>query len=106
MLSRTQQAFLQKKIMELEQALFFNYSRSVLKLPTSLINALHVDDIGQVWFMLKRLPPARCRQILHRDRAGRDQFRRAALPRHPSETNNRYDPHPHGSGGDILLPSQ
>ena len=54
MLSRTQQAFLQKKIMELEQALFFNYSRSVLKLPTSLINALHVDDIGQVWFMLKR----------------------------------------------------
>lgn len=54
MLSRTQQAFLQKKIMELEQALFFNYSRSVLRLPTSLINALHVDDIGQVWFMLKR----------------------------------------------------
>lgn len=54
MLSRTQQTFLQTKIMELEQALFFNYSPSVLKLPTSLINALHVDEVGQIWFMVKR----------------------------------------------------
>lgn len=54
MLTRTQQTFLRTRIMELEQALFFNFSPSVLKLPTSVINALHVDEVGQIWFMVKR----------------------------------------------------
>lgn len=53
MLTRPQQTFLQTKIMELEQALFFNFSSSILKLPTSVINALHVDEVGQIWFMVK-----------------------------------------------------
>jgi hypothetical protein len=54
MLSRPRLAFVQEKIMELQQALFFNKSEAVLKFPTSIINALHVDDVGHVWFMVKR----------------------------------------------------
>ena len=46
--------FLQEKIMELQQALFFDLSTSVLKVPTSVINALHVDDLGQVWFFINK----------------------------------------------------
>lgn len=42
------------RIIELKQALFFNYSDAVLKLPTSVVNALHVDEVGQVWFILHR----------------------------------------------------
>jgi general stress protein 26 len=54
MLSQPQVLFLQEKIMDLQQALFFNLSDAVLKLPTSIINALHVDDVGQVWFLVTR----------------------------------------------------
>ena len=47
-------AFLQDKIMDLQQALFFSESSAVLKLPTSIISALCVDDVDQVWFFVKR----------------------------------------------------
>lgn len=54
MLARPQVRFLQEKIMELEQALFINTSEAVLRLPASIVNALHVDDVGQVWFLISR----------------------------------------------------
>jgi general stress protein 26 len=54
MLTQPKVIFLQEKIMELQQALFFDLGSSVLKLPTSVINALHVDEIGQVWFFINR----------------------------------------------------
>jgi hypothetical protein len=54
MLTQPKVIFLQEKIMELQQALFFDLSTSVLKLPTSVINALHVDEIGQVWFFINK----------------------------------------------------
>ncbi len=47
-------SFLQEKIMELQQALFFDLGCSVLKFPTSIVNALYVDEIGQVWFFISR----------------------------------------------------
>lgn len=40
--------------MRLRQALFFDLGCSVLKLPTSIIDALCVDEIGQVWFFVGR----------------------------------------------------
>lgn len=46
--------FLQEKIQEIGSALFFNLSDSVLKLPTSLVNTLKVDDYGFVWLTMKR----------------------------------------------------
>ena len=54
MFAQPKVAFLQEKIMELQQALFFDLSSSVLRLPTSVINALHVDDVGQVWFFINK----------------------------------------------------
>jgi hypothetical protein len=54
MLSQPRNLFLQSKIMDLQQALFFNESQSILKFPTSIINVLNVDEVGQVWFMVNR----------------------------------------------------
>ena len=54
MLSQPRRMFLQNKIMDLQQALFFNDSQSVLKFPISIINVLQVDDVDQVWFMVNR----------------------------------------------------
>jgi general stress protein 26 len=56
MLTQPQRVFLQKRVMDIQQAIFYNTSQAVLKLPTSIINALHVDDVGQVWFMVNRPP--------------------------------------------------
>lgn len=46
--------FLQEKIKEIGSAIFFNLSDSVLKLPTSLVTTLKVDDYGFVWFFIQR----------------------------------------------------
>ena len=46
--------FLQEKIREIGSALFFNLSESVLKLPTSIVSTLKVDDYGFVWFFVQR----------------------------------------------------
>ena len=54
MFPRPRLMFLQNKIMELQQALFFNESDAVLKLSTSLINVLQVDDADQIWFIVNR----------------------------------------------------
>ena len=54
MFQKDQRLFLQEKIMELQQALFHSCSESLLKLPVSIIQALHVDDLNQVWFMVRK----------------------------------------------------
>jgi len=46
--------FLRDKINDLENALFYNYSTSVLKLPVSVVRILDVDELGQVWFYVNR----------------------------------------------------
>ena len=46
--------FLQEKIEQIGSAIFFNLSDSVLKLPTSLVTTLKVDDFGYVWFFVKK----------------------------------------------------
>jgi hypothetical protein len=54
MLPQPRRVFLQHKIMDLRQALFFNDSQSVLRFPVSIINVLQVDDVDQIWFMVNR----------------------------------------------------
>ena len=54
MLSETQLPFLQEKIHELRSALFFSLSNAVLKMPTTIVTALKVDEVGQVWFFVSR----------------------------------------------------
>jgi len=46
--------FLQEKIQEIGSAIFFNLSDSVLKLPTSIVSTLKVDDYGYVWFFVQK----------------------------------------------------
>jgi hypothetical protein len=46
--------FLQEKIQEIGSAIFFNLSDSVLKLPTSIVKTLKVDDYGFVWFVMQK----------------------------------------------------
>src|SRR6478735_5802959 len=52
--------FLQDKIEDLRSALFFSLSNAVLKMPTTIVTTLKVDEAGQIWFFVNR--PA---QYLH-----------------------------------------
>ena len=54
MLSETQLPFLQEKISDLRSALFFSLTNAVLKMPTTIVTALKVDEVGQVWFFVNR----------------------------------------------------
>ena len=54
MATNQQLNFLQEKIQEIGSAIFFNLSDSVLKLPTSIVTTLKVDDYGYVWFFIQK----------------------------------------------------
>ena len=54
MFTNSQLRFFQEKIYDLETAVLHNQSHSVLKIPNHIISILHVDDIGQLWFFVKR----------------------------------------------------
>jgi len=49
-----QLSFLQERIEEIGSAIFYNLSDSVLKLPTSIVSTLKVDDYGFVWFFVQK----------------------------------------------------
>jgi hypothetical protein len=46
--------FLQKSILELQDAIFFNAGNAVLKISDQVIHAIFVDPVGQVWFAVPR----------------------------------------------------
>src|SRR3982750_3520833 len=54
MATNQQLNFLQEKIQEIGSAIFFNESDSVLKLPTSIVTTLKVDEYGYVWFFIQK----------------------------------------------------
>ena len=49
-----QLTFLQERIEEIGSAIFYNQSEAVLKLPTSIVSTLKVDDYGFVWFFVQK----------------------------------------------------
>lgn len=49
-----QLSFLQHRIEEIGSAIFYNLSESVLKLPTSIVTTVKVDEFGFVWFMIQK----------------------------------------------------
>lgn len=49
-----QLSFLQERIEEIGSAIFYNQSESVLKLPTSIVSTLKVDEYGFVWFFVQK----------------------------------------------------
>jgi hypothetical protein len=52
----TVQVFLREKIKNLGSAIFFNQSDAVLKLPTSIVRIINVDEYGYIWFFMQRPP--------------------------------------------------
>ncbi|MHA4806710.1 pyridoxamine 5'-phosphate oxidase family protein [Flavitalea flava] len=52
--------FLQEKIQDIRSALFFSQNTSLLRISTSIVSVLKVDDLGQMWFFVPRP-----RQALH-----------------------------------------
>ncbi|MBA2747034.1 MAG: pyridoxamine 5'-phosphate oxidase family protein [Flavisolibacter sp.] len=54
MSSNQQLIFLQEKIKEIGSAIFFNLSDSVLKIPTSVVHTIRLDDFGYVWFYMQK----------------------------------------------------
>lgn len=49
-------SFIQNKIEELRNALFFSTSESLLRIPTHIIDVLKVDELGQIWFAVPKPP--------------------------------------------------
>jgi general stress protein 26 len=47
-------SFIENKIKDLENALFFSLSESVLKIPVCVITVLKTDEIGQLWFSIPK----------------------------------------------------
>src|SRR3977135_2659643 len=47
-------SFIQHKIEELRNALFFSTTQSLLKIPTHIVNVLKVDELGQIWFAIPK----------------------------------------------------
>jgi len=46
--------FLQQKILELQHALFFSQNSSLLRMATTIVSILRVDELGQLWFFVPR----------------------------------------------------
>jgi hypothetical protein len=47
-------SFIEEKVRDLENALFFSMSDAVLKIPTCLVKLLEADQVGQLWFIIPR----------------------------------------------------
>jgi len=45
-----------EKIKNLNSAIFFNLSDAVLKLQTSIVSIIHVDEFGYLWFFMQKPP--------------------------------------------------
>ncbi len=90
--------FIEEKVMDLENALFFSLSDAVLKIPCCVIKVLRADELGQLWFVIPK--PS---QLIHAFdktfpvkldffRKGRDYYLKilgkAFLVNDPEEINN------------------
>ncbi|MCW3116539.1 MAG: hypothetical protein JWM28_621 [Chitinophagaceae bacterium] len=49
-------SFIKERISEIRSALIYSLSNELIKIPTSIISILKIDDGGQLWFFIKRPP--------------------------------------------------
>lgn len=54
MLPQSDLQFLQQKIQDLKNALFFSQNTSLLRIATTIISVIKVDELGQMWFFVPR----------------------------------------------------
>jgi len=52
MLPQSDLHFLQEKIQDLKNALFFPQNTSLLRITTAIVSVLKVDELGQMWFFV------------------------------------------------------
>lgn len=50
----TQAALMKSKMIELQSALFFNESTSIIKLPTHVISEIEIDEEETIWFVIPK----------------------------------------------------
>ncbi len=72
--THTNLGFMRERISDIGSALFFSENNSVLKLPATVVTALEVDELGQIWFFLNR--PTQSLQEFDRDFPARLDFYR------------------------------
>jgi general stress protein 26 len=89
---------IEEKVRDLENALFFSLSDSVLKIPTCVVKLLEADEVGQLWFVIPK--PSQFIHAFDRSfpveldffRKGRDYylkiFGKAILVNDPEEINS------------------
>jgi hypothetical protein len=94
-------SFIQDKVKNIGSALFYSQQDSVLKFPTAIINALIVDELGQIWFHINR-PQQYLHTFDHQFNAELDFYRKgkgyylkiygkAFIVNDPEETNGLID---------------
>jgi hypothetical protein len=54
MLPKSDLQFLQQKIQDLKNALFFSQNTSLLRIATTIVSVIKVDELGQMWFFVPR----------------------------------------------------
>jgi general stress protein 26 len=54
MLNQSDLQFLQEKIRDLKNAIFFSQNTSLLRMATTIVSVLKVDELGQMWFFVPR----------------------------------------------------
>jgi len=54
MLNQSDLQFLREKIQDLKSALFFSQNTSLLRMATTIVSILKVDELGQMWFFVPR----------------------------------------------------
>ena len=54
MLPQSDLRFLQEKIQDLRNALLFSLNTSILRIATTIVSVLKVDELGQMWFFIPR----------------------------------------------------
>ena len=47
-------SFVEEKVRDLENALFFSTSDAVLKMPTRVVRVLRIDKLGHLWFVVPK----------------------------------------------------
>jgi|SRR5450432_436456 hypothetical protein len=46
--------FIEEKVRDLENALFFSMSDAILKIPACVVKVLETDELGQLWFVIPK----------------------------------------------------
>ncbi|MBS1665149.1 MAG: pyridoxamine 5'-phosphate oxidase family protein [Bacteroidetes bacterium] len=54
MLNQSDLRFLQEKIQDLRNALFFSQNTALLRMATTIVSVLKVDELGQMWFFVPK----------------------------------------------------